>query len=219
MAVKRARLQKAVKGYQELQTKIARLQLRLLDKETQIKELNERQALLQKKLEEAFQEVVRTKAKLHGLESKAEAVSSMAEAEVALKALKAKADGQEKSPEVIQAEHLLRLSARELQKENHSGALYLASQAKELVKLGHERLTSRGNTSVMKGEVLFSLPVPLHALMRSNVREGPGFDFKVLYTLDKGTPVKGHSYKDQWVWVKSEDGRSGWIYHTLVDGG
>lgn len=205
-------------AYQQLEEKIAMLQLRLLKKEIQIKELNARQALLQKKLEEAIQDVVRTKAKLRSLVSKAEAASNMAEAEVALKDLKARSAGKEKDPEVIQAEYLLKMSAREFEKKNYGGALYLASQVKSLAKMGQAQLTNREKMPMMAGEALFSLPVPLQVLRKGNVREGPGLDFKVLFTLDKGAPVIGHSYKGQWVRVKSEDSGDGWIFHTLVDG-
>lgn len=191
--------------------KIAKLRLDFLEKETQIKEL-------QKKYDEAVQEVVRTKAKLHSLESKAEAASTMAEAEIALKALRARVAGQKEGPQVIQAKHLLDMSAREFKKHNYGGALYLASQAKGLVHMGQGRLVNREKIPMVSGEVLFALPVPLELLAKSNVREGPGLDFEVLFTLKKGTPLLGHSYKDEWVRVKDEDGRGGWIYQTLLGG-
>jgi hypothetical protein len=219
---KRRKVEKALKkqtaAYKDLEGRMARLQLRLLGKETQIKELSERQALLQERLDEAFQEVVRAKAKLRSLESKAEAASNIAEAEVALKALKTRAAGQDKGPGVIQAEYLLKMSVQELKKQNYGGALFLASQAKSLIKMGQQRLVSRGKIPVMAGEVPFALPVPFKVLRKSNLRQGPGSDFKVLFTLKKGASVIGHSYKDQWVRVKSMDGRSGWIFHTLLDG-
>ncbi len=215
---KYARLRKLGKGHYKLEAKVARLQLRLLEQETRVKELEGRQALLQKKLEEAFLEVVRAKAKLRSLESKPEAASTLAEAEVALNALKTAATDQERGPEIIQAQHLLKLSAGELNKQNYAGASYLASQAKSLINMGQERYTGKGKTPKTAGEVLFSLPVPLQVLMRANVRNGPGFEYKVLSTLGKGAHVTGHSYKDQWVWVQTPQGRNGWVFHTLVDG-
>lgn len=219
---KRQKVEKALKkqtvAYKDLKAKMAKLQLSLLVKETQIKELSERQALLQERLNEAFQEVVRAKAKLRSLESKAEAASNIAEAEVALKAMKTRAAGQDKGLGVIQIEHLLKMSAQELKKQNYGGALFLASQAKSLIKMGQQRLMSRGKIPVMAGEVSFALPVPFKILRKSNLRKGPGSNFKVLFTLKKGASVIGHSYKDQWVRVKSMDGRRGWIFHTLLDG-
>ena len=61
---------------------IAKLQLRLLERDAQIKQLEERLNSQQEMLDEAIQEVVRAKAKLRSLESKAEAASEMAEAEI-----------------------------------------------------------------------------------------------------------------------------------------
>lgn len=194
-----------------LEKENARLNLGVLEKETQIKELK-------KKYDEAVQEVVRTKAKLHSLESKAEAASTIAEAEIALKALRARVAGQQDNAEVVQAKHLLEMSTREFKKHNYGGALYLASQAKGLVHIGQKRLMGREKIAMVSGEVLFALPLPLEVLAKSNMRQGPGLDFDVLFTLEKGTPLVGHSYKDDWVRVKDEDGRSGWVYQTLVGG-
>lgn len=188
---------------------IAKLRLAVLEKETQIAEL-------ERKYNQAVQEVVRAKAKLRSLESKAEAASTMAEAEIALKILTARAAGQKESPEIIQATHLLEMNSQEFTKENYGGALYLASEAKGLVQVGQGRLMGPEKIPVVSGEVLFAAPLPLQATARSNVRQGPGADFEVLFTLEKGILLIGHSYKDDWVRVKDEDGRSGWIYQTLV---
>jgi uncharacterized protein YgiM (DUF1202 family) len=195
---------------ERLKENVAKLQLRLLEKETQVKEL-------QKKLDEAIQEVVRAKAKLHTLESKAEAASVMAEAEVALKALRARTAEQGEGSEVTQAEQLLKMSVQEFKTQNYGGALYLTAQAKSFIKMGEARVRSREQIPVREGEALFALPLPLQVLRPSNVREGPGLGFKILFTLDRGTPLVGYSYKDRWVRVKDRDGRGGWIFHALVD--
>ena len=203
---------------QELEKKMAKLQLDLMKKEIQAEEPFDREVLLQKKLDEAIQEVVRAKAKLRSLESKAEAASSIAEAEVALKDLKAKTAGQARVPEIARADYLLEMSAQEFKRENYSGALYLTSQAKSLVRMGEERLTNQNRPPRKLESVSFIVPVRLEVLKRSNVRQGPGLEFKVLFVADKGSSVIGYSYNGQWVRVKSGDGRHGWIFHTLVDG-
>jgi SH3-like domain-containing protein len=48
------------------------------------------------------------------------------------------------------------------------------------------------------------------------VREGPGTGFKVLFTLEEGSPVTAHSYAEQWVRISDEGGRSGWVFYNLV---
>jgi len=186
----------------------ARLELRLLEEEAQVGDL-------QVKLDEARQEVVRAMAKLQTLASKAEAASGMAEAEIALQALQTAA-GQLGTPEAPQAEQLLHMSTKEFDQQNYGGALYLANQAKSLVGAGQARLTSSGRGTLWPGEVLFALPLRLQTLVRSNVRDGPGTNFKLLFTLDAGTALLGYSYSDVWVRVGDEAGRSGWIFSPFV---
>ncbi|MCH6556728.1 MAG: SH3 domain-containing protein [Nitrospirae bacterium] len=188
---------------------VANLHLLLLEKKAHIARLTEQ-------LEKVILEVVRAKAKLRSLESKAEAASDLAEAEIAVKALKAKGKRWESDPSFIKAEQLTKLSAREFKKGNYGGALYLTSQAKSLIKGARERSMNQEMTSRVAGEVPFVLPLPLQLLSKSNVREGPGLHFKVLYSLAKGTALIGHAYKGQWVRVKSEDGRGGWVFYKLV---
>ncbi len=189
-----------------LQQSMADLQLGLMEREAQVTEL-------QAKLDEAIQEVVRTKAKLKSVESRAEAASTMAEAEIALKAVRAEAA--EPGPEVFHAEQLLEMSAREFEIRNYGGSLYLASQAMSLVNISQRRLGG-ADISHTAGEVLFAIPLSLEATRNSNVREGPGRGFKVLFTLPERTRLLGLAYKDQWVRVRHDDGRGGWIFHSLV---
>ena len=64
--------------------------------------------------------------------------------------------------------------------------------------------------------------MPLETVRNSNVRSGPGLRFRVLFTLDRVTPLVGQSYTDQWVRITDEEGRDGWIFHNLIrsrDGG
>ncbi|UCG12212.1 MAG: SH3 domain-containing protein [Deltaproteobacteria bacterium] len=201
-----------------LEDNLATLQWRLLEKDAQINELMERQASQQRMLDEAVVEVVRAKAKRRSLESKAEAASNMAEAEIAIKALKTQITGGEQDPEILKAEQLLKMGALEFEKENYGGALYLTSQAKGHIKIGQMRLSNRENMAPVDGEILFAQPLPLQVLKKSNLRQGPDLKHKVVTTLSKGVKVTGYSYKGQWVRIKTGDGTHGWIYQTLVGG-
>ncbi len=205
-------------AYQELERRIAKAHLQLVKREIQNRDPAGEQDLIRKKLDEAIREVVRTKAKLRSLESKAEAASSLAEAEIALNTMKSAEPDEPKDPGITQAEQLLKMSALEFKDQNYSGALYLTSQAKGLIQMAKERSAIREKIRVEESPASFVLPVSLYVLKQSNVREGPGLDFKVIYTLEKNSKVVGHSYRDQWVRVTTEDGRDGWIFHALVDG-
>ncbi len=192
----------------ELEQRVARLELRLLERDAQVEELDAR-------LADARQEVVRAMAKLQTLATRAEAASGMAEAEVALQSLRTTA-GPQAGPEIAQATQLQQMSATEFDKQNYGGALYLATQAKSVVGVGKGRVTEGEPGSLRPGEVLFALPLRLQTVGRSNVREGPGAGFKVLFTLESGTPLAAYSFVDQWVRITDESGRSGWVHYSLV---
>ncbi len=133
-----------------LEQRAARLELKVLEQAAQVEEL-------QRRLDDARREVVRAMAKLQSLATRAEAASGMAEAEIALQALRSASGTNSQAP-----------------------------------------------------------APPEYTTGRANVREGPGAGFKVLFTLETGVPVVAYSYVDQWVRVKDDSDRSGWIHQTLI---
>ncbi len=120
-----------------LEQRVSRLELRLLERDAQV-------ADLQARLDEARREVVRAMAKLQTLATRAEAASAMAEAEIALQSLKANTGSE--AADLVQVQRLLRLSAQEFDKQNYGGALYLANQAKSVLATGREGLPRAGRT-------------------------------------------------------------------------
>ena len=192
----------------ELEQRVATLQLQLLERTAQVEDV-------QRQLDAARQEVVRQMAQLQTLASRANAASAMAEAEIGVEALTA-ADGDQDVPEAAQARHFLELSTTEFADENYAGALYLAGQARSVARAAEFRLTNVGQGDRQPKEVLFALPVPLETVRRSNVRSGPALTFRVLETLDPGTPLVGHSHTEQWVRITGDQGREGWIFHNLI---
>ena len=191
----------------ELDQRVARLELRLLEREGQIDELQER-------LDDARQEVVRAMAKLQTLATRAEAASAMAEAEIALQPLQAA--GGPAAPEFGQARRLLDQSTVEFNKSNYGGALYLASQAKSFAGVGKGRLAGVDRSSLRPGEVSFAVALNLQTVGHTNVRAGPGTTFHVAFTLESGAAVVAYSYADEWLRITDEGGRSGWVFRTLV---
>ena len=193
-----------------LDQRLSRVELRLAERDAQIEEL-------QARLDEARQEVVRTLAKLQTVASRAEAASAMAEAEIAVQALRAAAGAPAGGePDVAQAGALMQQGSAEFAKQNYGGALYLANQAKHLAGVGRSRLGGVGRAPLRPGEVPFAVPVRLRATARGNVREGPGGGYKVLFTAEPGAALTGYSSLDQWVRVADEAGRGGWMFVTLV---
>lgn len=193
----------------DLERRLARLELRVIEKETQVEEL-------QSRLDDTREEVVRTMAKLQTLASRAEAASAMAETDVALQALRS-STGAQQIPETGQASRLMQQSTEEFDKQNFGGALYLANQAKASAAAGRARLAggNRAGTS-RPGETPFALPIRVKVDSRGNVREGPGTNFAIAFSVDAGTNLTGYSHSDEWVRISDDSGRSGWIIRTLL---
>lgn len=194
-----------------LEQRAARLELKVLEQEAQVSEL-------QNRLDDARREVVRAMAKLQSLATRAEAASGMAEAEIALQALRTANGSSSPSPEWEQGNQLLQLATAEFDQQNYAGALYLATEAKNAAAAGRGRVGSgdRGGGAMRRGEVPFAIPLQVQTTGRANVREGPGANFKVLFTLENGVPLVGYSYVDLWVRVRADDDRTGWIHQTLI---
>ncbi len=188
----------------DLDRRIARLELGLLERDAQVDDLQER-------LDAAREEVVRAMAKLQTLASRADAASGMAEAEVALQPLKAKP-----GPSAQEAGRLLQQSAQEFDQSNYGGALYLANQAKALAKAGGTRLSGGERGSPRPGETPFALPISLKSAASGNVRNAPGTDAPIAFSVAAGAALTGYSYLNDWIRVGDIQGREGWIFRSLV---
>jgi hypothetical protein len=191
----------------ELEQRVGQLELQLLGKDAQLEDL-------QARLDEARREVVRTLAKLQTVATRAEAASAMAEAELAVQSLRNAQDAQG-PPEAGQAGQLLQQSTVEFNRQNYGGALYLANQSKSVAGAGKGRLQA-GDRTARPGEVPFPVPVGLVTTTRGNVRDGPGTRFTVLFTADNGANLTGYSYVEDWIRVRDESGREGWVFQALV---
>jgi SH3 domain-containing protein len=199
----------------QLQQKADHQSARLAEQDALIKQLEESLLSQQKMLDDAIQEVVRVKAKQRSMESRAEAASEMAEAEIAMKSLRDQA-GDSNPPELANAEQLMARGTREFEAQNFGGALYLVGQAKTQIKLGLLRTRARKETGNGEDEMPFAVPLPLKLSAKGNLREGPGPEFKVIATLEGGTAVTGYFTKGPWLRVDGPGGKSGWIHRSLV---
>lgn len=189
----------------ELERKLALSELLLLEREVQLGEM-------QARLDDARQEVVRAMARQQSLASRAEAASAMAEAEIALQSLRATAGAEG----VTEVSRLIRLSAAEFDQQNYAGALYLASQAKGAAFAARGQLASVDRGPLRAGERPFATPLKLQTAKGANVRDGPGANFKVSFTLPAGSLLTGLSHAEQWVRITDETGRDGWIHQGLI---
>lgn len=191
----------------ELDRRVGRQDLLLLAKDAEI-------ADLQSRLEDTRAEVVRAMAKLQTVASRAQAASAMAEAEVSLQSMKSGAT--EEPLEATQVTRLVRQSATEFNKQNYAGALYLANQAKTVASSYRRRVSVGNRGGTRPGETAFAVPIRLKMTTRGNVREGPGTGFAISFAAEAGTMLTGHSYADEWIRISDDNGRSGWVFRSLV---
>ncbi|UCF19395.1 MAG: SH3 domain-containing protein [Gemmatimonadota bacterium] len=221
MAARVEELETRIAEYQDeiagLESEASAAEAQLLEREIRIAELEVRLDNQRLVLDETISEVVRTKAKLRGAESRAEAVSQMAEAEIALRGL-ADRPGGRRTEEYAKATELMEASGRAFEEENYGGAIYLVSQAKALITQGVTSAT-RHDIVISADETRFQRPFRLRALKNSNVRVGPGLEYRVISTVSAGTSLVGYSYTGEWIHVGLEDGRDGWIFRPLVVSG
>jgi hypothetical protein len=201
---------KQAAAYRDLEEKAARQHLHLLEKDAEVKALNQ-------KLESAILEVVRAMAKLRGLSGRPEAASNLAETEIALKSVPTEPTLRPKDTDLLQAQQLLKMATEEFKKQNYDGTVYLTSQVKMLIRPRNDRPVKGAENGKTDGELTLSPTLSLRAANKSNVREGPGPAFKILFVVDRGTPLSGVSYNGVWVRVKTDDGRAGWVHYTLID--
>lgn len=222
LSQKNASLQSALASKDEeilaLGKEIVALNMKAIEYEAALHDLQERLAGHQQRLDAAIIEVVRTKARLRSLESKAEAASTIAEAEIDINALKkapVSADTAEKE-EVTAADYLLKMSIREFKNRNFGGALYLANQSKGRVRALQLRLNGGMEKAPVENEKAFANPLQLKVLSNSNLRSGPGLDNDVAGKLGKDELVTGLAYSGLWVRVETTEGEIGWLFHALV---
>ena len=203
---------------EDLERRIADLEIQLLQKEALTTELQRRAVSRQQRLDSAITEVVRTKSKLRTIESKAEAASTIAEAEIAVKSMQRRIDeGDRDQFEVLEkAKRLLEKSAAEFKARNFGGALYLAVQSKNQVTSAEGQFQGRDEGARMVGETIFDHPLRLKVVKNTNLRAGPGLRFKITSTLKTGTAIVGHGFKENWIRIDTEDDQTGWVHQSLV---
>ena len=195
--------------------RIAALQLRLLEKGAVVESLRDHVATQQVEFDQAIAEVVRSKAKLRSLESKAEAASDLAEAEIALKAVRAQYPADQQPLSLAQVEQLVKMGGQEFQRGNYGGSLYLTSQARAKMRVAEVSARIRSSLEPVAGEIRFATPIQLEVMRTSNLRRAPSLEAEVLATLPKGSSITGYSYKGSWVRVES-DRATGWVFHALL---
>ena len=101
--------------------------------EDERRRLEDRVALLQRELELTETEVVRTKARLQGIETKAEASSAIAEARILLGRIDAR-----NRPTLTRCQELLTKAEQQIQDNNFGAAVFFARKAQDIASKSRE---------------------------------------------------------------------------------
>jgi SH3-like domain-containing protein len=60
------------------------------------------------------------------------------------------------------------------------------------------------------------IPAVVTAGETCNIRSGPGTNFSILFSVEKGVPFKVLERKGAWIHIEHADGDKGWIHKSLV---
>jgi SH3-like domain-containing protein len=73
-----------------------------------------------------------------------------------------------------------------------------------------------GDEGWVHKSLVSDIPTVITLKDQSNIRSGPGKDFKIVFVVEKGIPFKIIGRKGNWFHIQHADGDEGWIYKSLV---
>jgi hypothetical protein len=176
--------------------------------EDEQRRLEEQVALLKRELEFTETEVIRTKSRLKGIETKAEASSAIAEGRILVGRM---ADERgRRAPGVQRAEEALDRADDLLRDDNFGAAIFFAQKAQDAALKARERPTPSAQER----------PAPSASYTvkaaSANLRKGPGTDEPIVARLAKGERLRASVIRGDWIRVEHA-GAVGWIHRSLVE--
>jgi len=169
--------------------------------------LEEWVGMLQRDLEVTETEVIRTKARLKGNETKAEASSAIAEARILMRRL---ANEKGRAASLARGQELIDRAEQLLNEENYGAAAFFALKAQDVATKGAGDGT----------EPISERPPPQKTyvvkVVAANVRRGPATAEAVLGTAKQGTVLTAIGVRGDWVHIRFGSG-DGWVSRALVE--
>ena len=193
----------------ELSNEVARLELKLLEKQSEINQLLQSQR-------NAIREAVRAKSKLRSHSSKAGAVANMVETKIALKAINPEQLNEQQQSIHAQAKELIAMSDKALDEGNIEGASFLSGKARQLIMTINGQSSNGEKQDRSLARVHFISPLSMKTAKRSNVRDIPDLKGKVLFQLQSGVQVRALAHSDAWIQIEDARNRKGWVYYQLL---
>ena len=193
----------------EQKTATARLQMELVERQVEIGKA--------KAVQEAPpSEPEHIRGRMPPPNSKAEAVTCLAEIETEINAAKKPATANEDPKAFSRTDGLLTQSKSALARDSYDEACSLAYQA--LAAIREIRLKTLLSTRVRTSTYAdFIEPLQLQAVKRCNIRKRPSTKSKVLETLAADSTITAVGYRGNWIKVTTDRGQTGWIYYTMLN--
>ena len=161
-------------------------------------------ARLRADLRQAEEAMVTIESGLRGVHTRADAVSSLAEARIAVE--RASQSVPWRPAEVREARAKLEEAERQLEAGHSGSAFFFASRARRIA----ETLSEEADQVAQHASTRFV------RAQRVNLRAGPSTDTRVIGVLDKATPVFPERREGDWVLVRTTAGPVGWIHDSLL---
>jgi hypothetical protein len=185
----------------------------LSERAEELIELDEANASLELELASALEELLRSQSSLRNVQSRAFAVSRIAEVRVELKAVRRNNDPVLRS-RIERADEFLARADQTLAEDNVGGAAYLADRAGELLR------QARIVAEIRKKESREILPiVPPRAMevqTGANLRSEPSSESRRVGGVKKGTKVEAVARQEDWYQIVTAAGAKAWIHRSLV---
>jgi hypothetical protein len=185
----------------------------LAERSAEVFALEETVATLELELRSALEELVRSRANVRSVQSRAFAVSRIAEVRVELNALSEREDPA-LADRLQRAGGFLDHADRALAADNVGVAAYLAERAGELLRQVRTIAEMRGSSPT---EVIPLIPPrTLRVLSQANLRKAPSSDSDRVGAVTPGTELTATARRGEWFQVDFQGMASVWIHRRLV---
>jgi len=155
-------------------------------------------------LRQAEEAMVAIESGLRGVHSRADAVSSLAEARIAVE--RASQSIPWRPAEVQEAHAKLEEAEQQLEAGHPGSAVFFASRARRIA----ETLSEEADQIVQHASTRFV------RAQRVNLRASPSTDAPVIGVLSEATPVFLERSEGDWVLVRTTEGPIGWVHSSLL---
>ncbi|HXV60732.1 MAG TPA: SH3 domain-containing protein [Vicinamibacteria bacterium] len=176
--------------------------------------LEEQNATLELELAIALEELIRSQSNVKNVQSRAFAVSRIAEVRVELESFGGRKDSTLRD-RLERAESFLERADQALKENNVGGAAYLAVRAGELVR------QARTVSEIRRRESIDIVPIvpprPIEVQKTANLRRGPSIQTDRVGLVEIGTKLEAVGRLGEWYQVRSSEGRIVWIHGSLVE--